>query len=88
MRYEVSIRKEMTMDVYERRNLHDLHDAKERLTARVKALDAENKRLEDLVDVHATEAAGLRNELRRCEDDMDKFRRAYRAMQDALESPE
>ena len=33
------------MDVYERRNLHDLHDAKEMLTARVKALEGENKKL-------------------------------------------
>ena len=76
------------MDVYERRNLHDLHDAKEMLTARVKALEGENKQLKELVDVYTTEAAGLRQELQRCEDDMDKFRRAYKAMQDALESPE
>ena len=41
-----SIRKDLGyMDIYERRNLHDLHDAKEMLTARVEALEAENKRL-------------------------------------------
>jgi len=41
-----SIRKDLGyMDVYERRNLHDLHDAKEMLTARVKALEGENKKL-------------------------------------------